>query len=61
MAEGEESPVDVTLESDLADEDEEAGYCDDSTAKPMARKKKNTRKLRRGESTSSYRTRFVLH
>ena len=32
---------------------EEAGYNDDSTAKPIARKKKSTRKRRYGESTKS--------
>ena len=32
---------------------EEAGYNDDSTAKPIPRKKKNTRKRRHGELTES--------
>ena len=32
---------------------EEAGYSDDSTAKRISRKKKNTRKRRHGESTES--------
>ena len=32
---------------------EEAGYNDDSTAKPIARKKKSTRKRRYGESTKN--------
>ena len=46
-----ENPIrDITLESGLA---EEAGYSDDSTAKPIARKKKNTQKRRHGESTES--------
>ena len=47
MAEKPENPVGA-LESRLA---EEAGHSDDSTAKPIARKKKNTRKRRHGEST----------
>jgi hypothetical protein len=38
----------IALESRIA---EEAGYSDDSTAKPIERKKKNTRKRRHGEST----------
>ena len=51
MAENEENPVGaIALESRLA---EEAGYSDDSAAKPIARKKKNTRKRRHGESTES--------
>ena len=51
MAERPENPVGA-LESCLA-EKLEAGYSDDSTAKPIARKKKNTRKRRHGESTES--------
>ena len=38
----------IALESRLA---EEAGHSDAFTAKPIARKKKNTRKRRHGEST----------
>ena len=49
MAERPENPVGA-LESRLA---EEAGYSDDSTANPIARKKKNTRKRPHGESTES--------
>ena len=49
MAERPEDPVGA-LESRLA---EEAGHSDDSTAKPIARKKKNTRKRRHGELTES--------
>ena len=51
MAESVEKPVGaIALDSRLA---EEAGYSDDSTAKPISRKKKNTRKRRHGESTES--------
>ena len=49
MAESEGNPVGA-MESRLA---EGAGYSDDSTAKPIARKKKNTRKRRHGELTES--------
>ena len=49
MVERPENPVGA-LESSLT---EEAGYGDDSTAKPIARKKKNTRKRRHGESIES--------
>ena len=41
----------ITLDSRLAAE--EAGYSEDSTAKPISRKKKTTRKRRYGESTES--------
>ena len=47
---GEKPPAAIALDSRLS---EEAGYSDDSPAKPISRKKKNTRKRRRGESTSS--------
>ena len=47
MAERPKNPVGA-LESSLA---EEAGHSDDYTAKLIARKKKNTRKRRYGEST----------
>ena len=51
MAESEENPVSaIALESRLA---EEAGHSDASTAKPIARKKKSTRKRQHGESTES--------
>ena len=53
MAESVE-PVDATtsaLDSRLAAE--EARYSDDSTAKPISRKKKNTRKRRHGECIES--------
>ena len=51
MTESEETSIGASaMESRLA---EEAGYSDDSTAKPIARKKKNTRKRRHGESTES--------
>ena len=46
MAERPENPVGA-MESRLT---EEAGYSDDSTANPIARKEKNTRKRRHGES-----------
>ena len=49
MAERPENPL-GSLESRLA---EEAGYSDDSITKPIARKKKNTRKRRHGELTES--------
>ena len=50
MAESEENPIGA-MESSLA---EEADYTsDDSTTKPIRRKKKNTRKRRHGESTES--------
>ena len=49
MAKSVEKPVGaIALDSRLA---EEAGYSDDSTAKHISRKKKNTRKRRHGEST----------
>ena len=49
MAKSVENPVGaVALESRFA---EEAGYSEDSDAKPISRKNKNTRKLRHGEST----------
>ena len=41
----------IALDSRLAAE--EAGYSDDSTAKPISRKKKTTRKRHHGESTES--------
>ena len=50
MAKIPENPVGAS-ESRLA---EEAGYSDDSTAKPIARKKKNTRKQRHGEWRHRY-------
>jgi hypothetical protein len=51
MAESTENPVGaIALESRLTTE---AGDSDDSTAKPITRKKKNTRKRRHGESTES--------
>ena len=51
MAERVENPVDpIALDSRLA---VEAGYSDDSTAKPISRKKKTTRKRRHGESTEN--------
>ena len=40
----------IALESRLT---EEAGYSDDSTTKPIANEKINTRKRRHGESTES--------
>ena len=49
MAESKENPVGA-IESRLV---EGAGYSDDSTAKPIARTKKNTRKRRHGELTES--------
>ena len=50
MAKKKEKPIGAKLENRLA---EEAGYNDDSTAKPITRKKKNIRKRRHGESTES--------
>ena len=51
MAESEENPIGaIALESRLV---EGLGYSDDSAAKSVARKKKNTRKRRHGESTES--------
>ena len=50
MAKKKEKPIGAKLENRLA---EEAGYNDDSTAKPIARKKKNTQKRRHGESIVS--------
>ena len=51
MAEGEENPIGaVALESRLV---EGPGYSDDFAAKPIARKKKSTRKRRHGELTES--------
>ena len=41
----------IALDSRLAAE--EAGYSEDSTAKPISRKKKTARKRRYGESTDS--------
>ena len=52
MAESVDKPGGViALDSRLAEE--LAGYSDDSTAKPISRKKKNTRKRHHGESTES--------
>ena len=51
MAEGEENPIGaIALESRLV---EEAGYNDDSTVNPIARKNENTQKRHHGESTES--------
>ena len=51
MAKRVEKPVGaIALDGRLA---EEAGYSDDSNAKPISRKKKNTRKRRHGELTGS--------
>ena len=47
---GEKPPAAIALDSRLS---KEAGYSDDSPAKPISRKKKNSRKRRHGESTSS--------
>ena len=41
----------IALDSRLAAE--EAGYSEDSTARPISRKKKTTRKQRHGKSTES--------
>ena len=52
MAESVGKPVGaIAFDSRLAAE--EAGYSDDSTAKPISRKKKTTRKRRHGESRES--------
>jgi hypothetical protein len=57
MAESMENPVGaIALESRPA---EEAGYSDDSTTKPIERKKKNTRKRRHGESTESRYSSYI--
>ena len=45
-----EKPVGTKLESHLI---KETGYSDNSTAKPIARKKKNTKKRRHGELTEN--------
>ena len=50
MAEKIEKPIGAKLESHLV---KETGYSGDSTAKSIARKKKNTRKRRHGESIVS--------
>ena len=47
---GEKPRAAIALESRLS---EAAGYSDDFPAKPISRKKKNSRKRRHGESTSS--------
>ena len=58
MAEGEENPIGaIALESRLV---EGPGYTDDSAAKPVARKKKNTRKRRHGESTESIKLILII-
>ena len=52
MAGSVESSVDpIAFDSRLAAE--EAGYSEDSTAKPISKKKKTTRKRRHGESAES--------
>ena len=51
MAESVENLVAIALDSCLAIE--EARYSDDSTAKPISRKKKTTRKQCHGKSTES--------
>ena len=48
----------ITLDSHLS---EEAGYSDNSPAKPISRKKKNSRKRRHGESTSSKYKTMINH
>ena len=50
MADSTEPIGAIALESRLA---EETGHSDDSTAKAIARKKKNIRKRRHGESTEN--------
>ena len=46
-----ENPIGaIAMESGFV---EEVGYSDDSTAKPIARKKKNARKRHHGESTEN--------
>ena len=50
MADSTEPIGAIALESRLP---EETGHSDDSTAKAIARKKKNTRKRRHGESTEN--------
>ena len=47
---GEKPCAAIAFDSRLS---EKAGYNDDSPAKPISRKKKNSRKLRNGESTSN--------
>ena len=47
---GEKPHAAIAVDSRLS---KEAGYSDDSPAKPISRKKKNSRKRRHGESTSS--------
>ena len=53
MAESVESSVDPIALDSRRLAAEEAGYSDDSTVKPISRKKKTIRKRRHGESTES--------
>ena len=55
---GEKPRAAIALDSRLS---EEAGYSDDSTAKPISRKKKNSRKRRHGESTPSRYKTMINH
>ena len=54
-----ENPIGaIAMESGLV---EEVGYSDDSTAEPIARKKKNVRKRRHGESTETVVINYANH
>ena len=56
---GEKPRVAIALDSRLS---EAAGYSDDSPAKPISRKKKNSRKRCHGESTSSrYKSNYEIN
>ena len=56
---GENSGAAIALDSRLS---EAAGYSDDTPAKPISRKKKNIRKRRHGESTSSrYKSNYEIN
>ena len=56
---GEKPSAAIALDSRLS---EEAGYSDDSPAKPISRKKKTSRKRRHGESTSSrYKSNYEIN
>ena len=56
---GEKPSAAIALDSRLS---EAAGYSDDSPAKPISRKKKNSRKRRHGESTSSrYKSNYEIN
>ena len=56
---GEKPSAAIALDTRLS---EAAGYSHDSPAKPISRKKKNSRKRRHGESTSSrYKSNYEIN